>query len=234
MIVYIQTVASSEVSRTPSASESATNLIREAIVDGQLAPGERLKEADLARTFQISRTPVREALRELRREGLVDTTPNRGAAVRTYTVDDLSEIYALRALLEGHAARRAAQWMDSETLDRLRVMCASFADLRARGASVQELVRANVAFHDAVLDAARSRRLSDVTRRVVEMPLVYRTYTWYTEEQRHHAERHHAQLVRAFEVRDPDRAELIMKHHILEGGDVLLEHIGSAPFAQGS
>ena len=218
--------------RAPNVSESATTLIREAIVDGRLAPGMRLKEVALARSFQISRTPVREALRELQREGLVETTPNRGAAVRTYTVDDLSEIYALRALLEGHAARRAAQWMDTDTLQALRTMCTGFAELRARRASVQELVRANVAFHDAVMDAAKSRRLSDVTRRVVEMPLIYRTYTWYTEEQRRRAECQHLQLVRAFEIRDPDRAELVMKHHIFEGGDVLLEHLGSAPFTQ--
>lgn len=220
-------VKAKAISRSPTASEGATSLIREAIVDGRLRPGERLKEAALARSFEISRTPVREALRELQREGLVDATPNRGAAVRTYTIDDLHEIYVLRALLEGHAARRAAQWIGPETLEELRLMCSRFSDLQSQGAPVQELVRANVAFHEAVIDAAGSRRLSDVARRVVEMPLIYRTYSWYNEVQRHKAEHQHAQLVRALELHDADRAELVMKHHILEGGDVLLEHLSS-------
>lgn len=231
-IVYSLAMPVSEAPRVPNASESATKLIREAIIDGRLGPGERLKEAAMARNFAISRTPVREALRVLQREGLVDTKPNRGAAVRTYTVDDLREIYALRALLEGHAARRAAQWMDVDALEALRGMCGRFSDLRVGNASIQELVKANVAFHEAVMDAAGSRRLSDVARRVVEMPLIYRTYSWYSEAQRRNAEHQHAQLVRAFEVHDADRAELIMKHHILEGGDVLLEHLSSPPFPQ--
>jgi DNA-binding GntR family transcriptional regulator len=62
------------------------------------------------------------------------------------------------------------------------------------------------------------------------MPLIYRSYTWYSPEQRHNAERQHFQLVRAFEMHDADRAELVMKHHILEGGDVIFDHLSAAPF----
>jgi DNA-binding GntR family transcriptional regulator len=218
---------------SPSAAEAATKLIRDAILRGGLPPGERLKEEALAQSFEISRTPVREALRILQMEGLVDFTPNRGATVRTYTVDDLREIYTLRAMLEGHAARRAAQWMTPETLRRLEGMCERFAALRAADAPVDDLVHENVAFHQAIIAAAGSPRLADVTRRVVEMPLVYRGYRWYTAEQRRQAERDHFKLLRAFETHDADRAELVMRHHILEGGDVILEHLTAAPFDRG-
>jgi DNA-binding GntR family transcriptional regulator len=165
-------------------------------------------------------------------EGLVEFAPNRGATVRSYTVDDLREIYSLRALLEGHAARRAAQWMTPEALDRLREMCERFSQLRASDAPVTELVAENVAFHDAIMAAAGSPRLADIARRVVEMPLIYRTYTWYSPEQRHNAEREHFRLLRAFEMRDADRAELVMKHHILEGADVIFDHLSAVPFTQ--
>jgi DNA-binding GntR family transcriptional regulator len=205
-------------------------MIRDAILGGDLQPGERLKEEALAQSFDISRTPVREALRVLQMEGLVEFAPNRGATVRSYTVDDLREIYSLRALLEGHAARRAAQWMTSDTTDALRVMCDRFAELRVTDAPVTDLVAANVEFHEAIMTAAGSPRLTDIARRVVEMPLVYRTYNWYTAEQRHNAEREHYQLLRAFEMHDADRAELVMKHHILEGGDVIFDHLSAAPF----
>jgi len=216
---------------TRNAAEVATELIRDAILTGDLQPGERLKEEALARSFDISRTPVREALRVLQMEGLVEVSRNRGAAVRTYTIDDLREIYSLRSLLEGYAARRAAQWMTPETLEQMTVLCERFVELRRRDAPVSDLVRENVAFHEAVMAAAGSPRVADITRRVIDVPLVYRTYYWYTAEQRRTAEREHLQLLRAFEVRDADRAELIMKHHVLTGGDVLLEHLSAAPFA---
>ena len=90
-----------------NASVAATELIREAILDGRLEPGQRLKEEELARQLGISRTPVREALLMLQVEGQVVATPNRGAVVRVHTADDLDDLYHLRALLEGHAARRA-------------------------------------------------------------------------------------------------------------------------------
>src|SRR2546426_12550534 len=91
-----------------NASVAATELIREAIVDGRLAPGQRLKEEELARELGISRTPVREALLVLQSEGLVAAEPNRGATVRAHDAADLDDLHQLRALLEGYAARRAA------------------------------------------------------------------------------------------------------------------------------
>src|SRR5437867_1687707 len=97
-----------------NASVAATELIREAIVDGRLEPGQRLKEEELARELGISRTPIREALLMLQAEGLVDAVPNRGAMVRVHTPEDLDDLYQLRALLEGYAARRAALRISDE------------------------------------------------------------------------------------------------------------------------
>jgi DNA-binding GntR family transcriptional regulator len=228
--LYTETVPPVPARTARNASEVATDLIRGAILKGELQPGERLKEEAVAQRLDISRTPVREALRVLQMEGLVEVTPNRGAAVRSYTIDDLREIYALRALLEGHAARRAAQGITPDTVDRLRAKSERFAQLRASDAPVADLVAENVVFHEAIMTAAGSPRLADIARRVVEMPLVYRTYYWYSPEQRHNAEREHFRLLRAFETRDADRAELVMKHHILEGGDLIFDHLSAAPF----
>src|SRR3989454_12817004 len=92
-----------------NASVAATELIREAIIEGRLEPGRRLKEEELARELGISRTPVREALLMLQAEDLVVATPNRGATVRVHDANDLHDLYELRALLEGYATRRAAE-----------------------------------------------------------------------------------------------------------------------------
>ena len=82
--------------------------VRQGILDGTYAQGARLGEADLADSLGVSRTPVREALRRLGSEGLLATLPNKGARVRTWTAGELGDIFDLRALLEGHAAARAA------------------------------------------------------------------------------------------------------------------------------
>src|SRR5207244_820491 len=92
-----------------NAGVAATELIREAIIEGRLEPGRRLKEEELARELGISRTPVREALLMLQAEDLVVATPNRGATVRVHDAKDLQDLYELRALLEGFATRRAAE-----------------------------------------------------------------------------------------------------------------------------
>lgn len=219
-----------------NAGDAAAERIRLAIVDGRLKPGERLKEADVARAFGVSRTPVREALRLLQLEGLIVATPNRGAAVCSYTAAELRDVYELRALLEGHAARRAAESVTAATLAELDASCSRFRALRERDAPIPELVHENVRFHALILEAAGSPKLAGTTRAVMEMPLVYRTYSWYSPEQRLRAERQHERLVGALEAGDGDRSEAIMKQHIAEGWDVvsgqLGEHLGPDPGAR--
>src|SRR2546421_13031594 len=106
-----------------NASVAATELIRQAILDGRLEPGSRLKEEELARELGISRTPVREALLVLQAEGLVDAVPNRGAVVRSHDANDLEDLYQLRALLEGYAARRAAANVTEQDVVELWASC---------------------------------------------------------------------------------------------------------------
>src|SRR2546428_6573925 len=140
-----------------NASMAATELIRAAIIDGRVEPGRRLKEEELARELGISRTPVREALLMLQAEGLVVATPNRGAMVRVHDAEDLDDLYQLRALLEGHAARRAAIRISDAALDELGASCERFAAL-VDGGELSEIVRENALFHNTILEAAGSQR----------------------------------------------------------------------------
>jgi DNA-binding GntR family transcriptional regulator len=206
---------------TRNASAVAAELIRAAIVDGRLEPGRRLKEEELARELGISRTPVREALLVLQTEGLLEGAPNRGAAVRSYEADDLDDLYQLRAVLEGFAARRAATRISPEDVALLRESCERFVTLRAE-ADVAELVRENVLFHDVILEAAGSERLSQMVRKVIQLPLVYRSYYWYSPEQKLISEHYHRQLTGALAARDAERAEILMKEHVLEARDFLI------------
>ncbi|HWF34097.1 MAG TPA: GntR family transcriptional regulator [Solirubrobacteraceae bacterium] len=107
---------------TASLTESIAGLLRERIVDGQFQPGEKLVEAEIARQLQISRGPVREALAQLRAEGLVIERPRRGSFVAELTLDDVREIYELRAALESRAARLLIERDDREALVELGVI----------------------------------------------------------------------------------------------------------------
>jgi DNA-binding GntR family transcriptional regulator len=215
-----------EGSLVRNASVAATELIRSAIVDGRLHPGQRLKEEELARELGISRTPVREALLMLQAEGLVDASPNRGAKVRTHTAGDLDDLYQLRALLEGHAARRAAGRLTDEALASLHESCRRFeALLDTHETDLRELVKENVVFHDTILEGAGSARLAAMVRNVIELPLVYRSYIWYSPEQQRISGHYHVQIARALDARDAERAEIIMKEHIFEARDHLVAHV---------
>ncbi len=207
-----------------NASAVATELIRQAILDGRLAPGQRLKEEELARELGISRTPVREALLVLQAEGLVDAAPNRGAAVRVHTAEDLDDLYQLRALLEGHAARRAAMRIDDEVVAALWASCERFEAVAKEG-EVADLVRENLFFHNTVLETAGSTRLAAMVRKVIELPLVYRSYIWYSPDQRLISVHYHRQIARALEARDAERAELLMKEHVFEARDLLVARV---------
>lgn len=211
-----------------SASTIATEMIREAILDGRLDPGRRLKEEQLARELGISRTPIREALLVLQSEGLVEALPNRGATVRSHDVEDLDDLYQLRALLEGHAAQRAATRLDSDALVRLRGSCERFERLDPQ-VDLQEVVRENMLFHSTIHDAAGSARLADMLRKVIDLPLVYRSYIQYSPEQKRISEHYHRQLTAAFEARDADRAQRLMQEHVLEARDLLVAHLRANP-----
>jgi DNA-binding GntR family transcriptional regulator len=209
-----------------SASDQAAELIRDAITDGRLEPGARLKEERLAGDLGLSRTPVREALQRLSTEGLVEIVPNRGAFVRSYDPGELEELYDMRALLEGHAASLAATRISVEQLDLLRASCERFEALGAES-PVEALVLENGRFHETILEAAGSELLAGMIQQVIKLPLVYRSYVWYSPDQKRTSERDHRRLVDSFERRDPHAAEAIMREHVLGARDVLLAHLRS-------
>lgn len=206
------------------ASAVAADIIREAVVDGRLAPGERLKEETLAAELGISRTPIREALLVLQSEGIVDAVPNRGAFVRSYEPGDLEDMYELRAVLEGYAASRAARFVTEEQLVELRASCARFDGLVA-GGDVRALVKENMHFHATILEAARNERLQGMVRQVIALPLVYKSYVWYSPDQARASAHAHHQLTNALEQGDAARAELLMREHVYEARDVLAAHL---------
>jgi len=205
-----------------SVTAQTSDLIRAAIIDGSLTPGQHLREADLARELGLSRTPIREALMLLHADGLIELTANRGARVATYDRDDLADCYGLRAVIEGYAARRAATRATPEQIDALKQSCERFDALRGDDGDVLPLVHENLTFHAVVHEASGSRRVPALVRGLIQLPLLYRAHAWYSPDRHVVSEHHHRELTAAIESRDAERAEVVMRDHVLEAGDAAL------------
>jgi DNA-binding GntR family transcriptional regulator len=200
--------------------------LRALILTGEYGPDERLIEEQLADRLGVSRTPVRQALTMLEAEGLVEITPNRGATVCSFSVDDVWDIYDLRAVLEGHAARRAAGRIENGELERLRELAGEMERLPGRFDDHEEEIRALVAlnqeFHGTIVEASRNRRLERLINRTVEIPLMFKAFFWYTPHERTISNHYHRQILEALENGDADRAEIIMREHVYEGRDFVI------------
>lgn len=198
--------------------------LRADILDGVHPPGTRLGEAELAETIGSSRTPVREALRLLETEGLVEVLPHRGARVPDWTPEDLEEIYDLRMLLEGAAVRRAATRIGVKETDRMAELCDLIerAAEPGRGQDLDRVAELNAEFHGIARDAAASNRLVTMLNAVVQLPLVMRTFHRYAPDDLARSCAHHRELVAAFRAHDETWAESVMRAHVLAAKAVLL------------
>lgn len=195
-------------------AEAVYEAIRRQIITGQRAGGEWLREEELATTLSVSRTPVREALRRLAAEGLVQHERNRGVRVASWTQEDLDEIFSLRSVLEPWASALAAAGGRAPT-DQL----ASLADRMDRAAAgpapdFDEITELNNTFHRLVLDASGNRRLASMLVALVDVPLVWRTFSHYSPEALRRSLAHHHELVDALRAGDADWAESVMRSHV--------------------
>lgn len=202
--------------------------LRRLVLDGKYAPRERLVEEQLADRLGVSRTPIRQALTRLEAEGLVEMTPNRGATVCSFSVDDVWEIYDLRAVLEGHAARRGARCIEERELVELRSLAAEmertgpdrFPDHEEE---IRWLVARNQEFHGTIVAASRNNRLERLVRSTVQIPLMFKAFFWYTPHERTISNHYHRQILTALEQGDADRADIVMREHVYEGRDFVIK-----------
>ena len=210
------------VCKVPSATSTVRvhAELRQAILDGVLAPGERLRAEALAERFGTSRTPVREALQRLEREGLVELPPNRGAIVSAFDAEDVLDLYEIRAVLEAHAARRAATRIRPEQVAALRDNCAQAEEL---GDDVRGLMGLNEAFHRLVVEAAASPHLAASMHGVEGIPRAFRSAFWADAGQRAQSLFCHRELVGALAAGDAELAGAVMRMHILGARRFLLE-----------
>ncbi len=142
-----------------SLAEEIVDRLREAIYSGQLAPNERLREEALASFLGLSRGPVREALAQLEREGLVIRQPNRGATVARLSLEDLEEVYSLRLALEQLAVKQAIRTANPVYFDEMQNVVDEMKMCLDRGITTQEAAKLDIRFHELIYEASNHKRL---------------------------------------------------------------------------
>ncbi len=196
--------------------EEIKEYLIQAILRGQLAPGERLVETRIAQELGVSQTPVREALRDLELLGFVTSEPFRGTRVREFTHEELVEIYPIRAAIEGVAARAAATRITTEQLLQLEEQLDRMREASELG-DEQTAIEADVAFHRIIVEASGNRLLQQFWTSLSLATTTFLTFSVHRRAIEGLASRHEP-ILEALRARDPDRAEQVMRRHIEEPG----------------
>lgn len=198
--------------------EWAYSQVREMIVTGELAPGSVIHEGDLCERLDISKSPLREALRQLHQEGLIDTISNKGSRVGRLSEEDIEEIYQLRTYIEAMAVRLATEKHTPDDLDVLRG-CIQALDVIKSSGNLRAIAEQDTRFHLMLAEISGNRRLIRIQQNLqIEMlRLVMRQFVDWGEAAESDAVRRHTAIVDAIAANDPDAAEREMRAHIAQG-----------------
>lgn len=201
------------------ATDAVTEALREAILDGVLRPTSWLREDELARTFTVSRTPVREALRRLSDAGLVTKTANHGTVVASLSLGDLGSLYAVQEHLEGLASRLAATSCPPTLVETLQEIDFGLSDTIA-GDDVSAFAEVELEWHRALRGASKNayldRFLSQVEHAIRRLPALEFT----RPERAHEVLAEHSSIIRAVEAHDSDAAARAMAEHMKRSWEV--------------
>jgi len=203
-------------------ADSAYTLLRNMIISGQLAPESAITENSIVDKLAIGKTPVREAMRRLVLEGLLDVTPRLGYMVIGITRQDIEDIFQLRVITEIAAAQLAMDRLDDGTLDRLTELSAIGYDPADRE-SLELFIGVNAEFHDLIGGASGNRRLADMVSRLLLESQRFVQVAILSEEHGRQVTEQHMAIVTALRDRDADAVAATVRAHVEDGLGVTLE-----------
>ncbi len=199
------------------------NQIRNDILNGVYEPGESLVETKLSEELGVSRTPVREALRQLELEGLVQSVPNKGVTVRGISQQDIEDIYTIRMMIEGLAARWAAEKITPEEMEELKE-AVELEEFYTAKCNYGSLLQFDTRFHDIIFKASKSKPLMHTLSTFHSYVQKARKVSMSSPERAAAALEEHKAIMQAIIDRDADRAEKLMTEHVRNASLNLLKH----------
>lgn len=188
-----------------SLTEEIENILRQRILKGQYGIGERIKENQVAEELKVSRTPIREALKQLEKEGLIQTIPNRGSFSMGFTKQDIQDIYEVRAAVEMLAVERAVSRISAEELNTMQEIYDMMEFYTERRAS-KKIMELNRTFHSIIYHASESRFLSQVLKSYQTYVEQTRKVTVYNDENLAQIYKEHGEILEALKSRDLERS----------------------------
>lgn len=198
--------------RPQTAQQLVLAQLRSKIVSGELQPGDPIRQDALAERLGTSRVPLREALKILEGEGQVTYRPHRGYAVTSLSIEDLLEVYRIRELLEGEAARRSAVKMSDGDIGKIVDAQREFEQAHS-DSDLTTLTTANRTFHFLLLEAAGMPRLMRLVRILWDATDVYRSIYYNDETNRRQVIREHRAIIKAARARDAEKLVEMLDAH---------------------
>lgn len=187
--------------------------LRDDILKGIYKENDELREATIGKELGVSRTPVREALRQLELEGLVKIIPNKGTYVTGISNKDVNDIYAIRSLLEGLCARWATEFIDSKAIDKLDEII-MLSEFHSQKGSTDQVVALDGEFHEVLYDTCNSRILKHVLSDFHQYVQNARAYSVQAEERIEKSISEHKAILNAIKSKDTDLAEKLANEHM--------------------
>ncbi|MCK4507865.1 MAG: GntR family transcriptional regulator [Desulfuromonadales bacterium] len=221
-----------QIERHQTLREKILETIRDAILKGSLKPGERVSEPDLAERFGISRTPIREAFRQLESEGYLEVVPRKGAVVASLSERDIEEFYAIKIILEGFAARMAAEKLTEKEIERLESINTRLHKIAEEG-DVKTFFRVHNEFHEVFIKAAGNDKLSEMINQLVMKFKRLRLASLSQPGRMVVSIEDHHDMIQAFKDHDGNRADNLVRHAATIGADVLIQSMNQAEGAAG-
>jgi DNA-binding GntR family transcriptional regulator len=208
-----------------SLGNQAYQELKRIILERQIPPGGKLNEGDLAQALGISRTPIREAINRLEKEGLVRIIPQRGAYVVQFTEKDVFELFLIRENLEGLAAYLAATKMTPKDLSKLESFVEGFTEPFDEK-EIRRYAREDFKFHQAIVQFSDAQRLINLISTLHDYIRIFRLTTMGVSGRMKISIGEHRDLLAAFRQKNPEEAERKMRQHIRHVRDGVMENIG--------
>jgi DNA-binding GntR family transcriptional regulator len=202
--------------------ERILETIRDAITSGKLKPGEKVAEPELAERMGISRTPIREAFRQLESEGYLTVIPRKGAVVISFSERDIEEFYAIKSILEGYAARLACLKLSNREIDRLVSINEKLRQLAVEG-DVKQFFRIHNDFHELFIRGADNDKLRDLISDLLRKFHRLRIASLSLPGRMQVSVQEHDKIIEAFRNRNADLAEQLVRKNAEYGGKVLVQ-----------
>jgi len=202
--------------------ERIADRLRADIIKGTYKDGERLVEPKLAEMLGISRTPIREALRQLENEGFVEIVPRKGAVVKELTLKDIDDLYAIRANLEGLAAKQATENITDKDIEKLKIINEKFYKISSGKTNIiEEYLKYNIDFHNMFIVLSKNHKLIEILKGLDKNFQRLKSILVSKSDRAEEARREHDEIIKAFATKDSDLAEETVKWHIENGWEYL-------------